>query len=376
LTHLLPILFIAFCLVSLSSYFYLESFPDSTKSFNTGYIAHLSFSIVSVITLSFYNIFKRFRTSNGPNILFVVSNLWYTKLTLLILVGLVSSILQLLFFGSISEHIQSFGSGLSRVNFELSSADGGAPGILKILSFASNGSYAAVVIVLSKSVKLDRKLFLFSLLSAISLIFKIVVSIDIASVLLVILGLFYVAIKRKVNILFLLLSILISVLCLNYISNIRLPGFSIFDFVGLYTVGGIVNFGYVIENVDCYGFGFYTFLNPLNFLMSRLNVGVTLSCLGDNWVFNPAQYFFSLLYLDYGLFSFVVLVAFLIFIARSQRRANVGLNIHTAINLHLAIAIFTMSGVTTLRGIEFYFACFVTWYLNRSITSYCVNKKG
>ena len=299
-SNLLQLSYLSFLSLMFFGFFYIDSFPGDASKIYIGLLHHAIFSIFAILGL----LLGRYLFLNGvppkAPLLLRLRNLnlrsYLIYITFLV-IGMYGSFATISHFASLSDYAASIGAIDSiRSAYELSSSEGGAPGYLKFLSYSTNGVYAAACILFSLySSKKTTSLWWIIAFSILAMLFKIFISLDRASILLLIVGIALLMSSAKLSKFFFSVLAVLGIILLNATSSLRLKGFSIFDFLGLYSSLGFSNFGIVISSVDdCYGLGFYSFFAPFNPIISRF-LGFVLGndCLSNNWTSNPAQYFFS-----------------------------------------------------------------------------------
>src|SRR5690606_34228239 len=94
---------------------------------------------------------------------------------------------------------------------------------------------------------------------------------------------------------------------------LRMDDSSLLEFLIIYFKLSIVNYDFIIANQNDFAFGFQTFLSPLTFVFKFFGFEY-IPTEPNKWVWNPAQYFFSYLYMDFGYFSLMLypLIGFLL----------------------------------------------------------------
>src|SRR5690606_17503492 len=107
------------------------------------------------------------------------------------------------------------------------------------------------------------------------------------------------------------IAILIGLfLVANLLSASRLKGYTVFDFVFLYMKLGLINLQLVMDKSYDYTFGFQTFFHFTTYLFPGGLNAIGLEFQEYDWYWNPALYFVSYGYLDFG--YFVIFVYFLL----------------------------------------------------------------
>jgi hypothetical protein len=113
-----------------------------------------------------------------------------------------------------------------------------------------------------------------------------------------IIGVAYIFLRRKTSVSSQLSILIFGFWILSFVSSFRLADHGILDFIGLYATLGLENFGRLLSQKICFDFGANTIFSALSALTGKLlGVGISGSCLGENWTYNPAQYFFRMFFL-------------------------------------------------------------------------------
>ena len=133
----------------------------------------------------------------------------------------------------------------------------------------------------------------------------------------------------------------------------------IIDFTLFYFKMGLVNFQLMIETCSQHTYGFSTILAPLYFIFKFLNFPLPdFFEIHYAWEWNPAQYFSSYAFQDFGYFYFVLF--YIIGILLCQIDYQVEKNIYSsAIYFIVLYGVVSFVVVPAIRGIEFWFALFL-----------------
>lgn len=286
------------------------------------------------------------------------------------LVGLAAVIHSATYNSGIEGYLTAFveGDNQLREDFEASSASGGAPGYIKIFSYAPLAVFlniASLIYVFGSTSLQDKRLKSALVVSVICLVFKIVFALDRLTIAAI--GMFIVALGlKRLN----LSSFVFAVLTLafaDYISRLRLTDFGLFDFLILYANLGLQNFELLIDSNTKISFGFETFLHPLLLIFRFIGFPLDLTNKNYEWVWNPAQYFFGYLYLDLSLASipFCFFIGSLLGYIDTKSQAGVGRTY--SIYFVVLYCIISFLGVPALRGVEFWFTLTITYTLSRLV---------
>ena len=363
---LLKLSVIAFCFLMYSSIFAIKSFPAPNVEYVSGLFIHTVFSFFFVTGI--------FLKQTNEKIVQRRTPVYVCDLGILVLLSTIFSMggLYAAFNSSpalvdINEYFSNLigGDNNSRSAFELASEDGGAPGVFKLLAFSINGAYAGVVMLIHQKIirtDIQVSLLLFGLL--VVLLIKTAIFLDRATLLLVFIGIILVLAQQRFFRLFAPIIVVLGFGLFNLLSYLRLAGFGILDFIGLYSLLGVANFSIAITKLDCIDFGVNTiFSAPALLLFKTVGWELMSTCVGDNWIYNPAQYFFSHVFLDFRYLSPVFLIGFGAMLSKVEKNVNSNGMYSNAIYMHLIVAVLMMVGVTTLRGLEFYFSIVVTYLI-------------
>lgn len=257
-----------------------------------------------------------------------------------------------------------------RMQYELSSSAGGAPGIYKFLSFGLNGALVALgsVRAISRQIPGNRDKWTILFLYAVSaMIFKTIIALDRAGALLIFLVVGYdVVASGRLNRVRILALTGFAVIVFSALAAVRQQGLGPIEALLVYAAHGISNFGLVLNAPSCLDYGGNTFLAPLFFVISRLTgFDLLADCAINTWDWNPAHYFFSSLFLDFSYAGLVLCWLIGYAVVSLDIAAHRGKILALAANHQAVVAVITMIGVTTLRSIELYYAVAVAWVLLR-----------
>ncbi|WP_157315202.1 hypothetical protein [Pseudomonas lundensis] len=241
----------------------------------------------------------------------------------------------------------------------LDSRSGGLPGYIKIFNNAPLAVFlfaCAAVNYLNldqASMRQMKRLLFFSFFFV---VFKTFLSLDRITILALMLCYFdYGARKgftfKQVSVLFFLLVIA------NILSMSRMQGYSVFDFVFMYMKLGLINLQLLLQVDYDYTFGFQTIFHFLTYVWPGVNDSLGIEFQDYKWFWNPALYFASYGYLDFGYFV-LLLYAFLgalsAFFDTGVKRNNSKVLISLYfVFLYAVASLFT---VPVIRGVEFVLA--------------------
>lgn len=256
----------------------------------------------------------------------------------------------------------------SREAFMLSSEDGGLPGYLKIFANAPLAIYL-YSFYLYACLKLDsnslfrvKRLLVFSF---VCVVFKTLFSLDRLSLLAIILTYSYLLGVRGVKARSIIFLSLIFVLA-NFLSGIRLTGYTLLDFLFLYMKLGLINLQLVIDGDYELTYGFQTFFHFVTYFDRNIFDFLGLEFQDYEWYWNPALYFTSYGFLDFGyavIFIYFILGFFCSWLDRTIAYGNPGL-IQSAyfVFLYAFASFFT---VPAIRGVEFILALLICFFMTK-----------
>lgn len=169
--------------------------------------------------------------------------------------------------------------------------------------------------------------------------------------------------KFKIKSMILIVAIIVV---LSIVTSSRMSNSSIFDFLIVYFKLSIVNYQLMIEHYNAWTFGFNTFLTPFTTIMRFFGFNKELPNI-DYWVWNPAQYFNSYLYMDFGLLSMIIYFFLGFFIRRLQYGALNSQRFYVSIYMIILFAINTFISVPIIRATEFWVMIILAIFFNRYI---------
>lgn len=260
-----------------------------------------------------------------------------------------------------------------REDYLRSSADGGVSGIVKMFSISILTIYLLTFSLINFTGSKDKRLITLNKVSILCLLFKIAISLDRISIIAILLPIIYIQLSApkiftRKNILFFLIFIFIFILA-DLVSEKRLENTGIVDFILLYSKLGLTNFQLMIETVQGHTYGFSTFLSPLTFVGRTFDLSTSINSYYQ-WEWNPAQYFSSYLFQDFGYFSvfFMLLIGYLV--ASIDRSFKLKKNINI-IGIYFTIMYGVISFITVpvIRGVEFWLSLLITILILKLTTS-------
>lgn len=301
---------------------------------------------------------------------FTLKKGFVTICLILITVGLATSILTVGYIISPKEYIHKLINSATEIsNIRQKAGDGGLSGIFKMFNYCPLAIYlitSSFITFMKFNFEDYNKLKKINNLSLIASIIKVIFSLDRLTIMAIILTQVYInVVKKKINIKFLI--IIISVFLLGvFVTASRMSGSGILDFLIIYCKLSIVNFQMVIQNQSNFSYGFQTFLAPLTFIADyfgiKLNIAQT-----SIWIYNPAQYLNSYLYIDFGYFSFILypLIGYFINYVEVNKRRNSLYFVSFYFVLMFTISSFI--SVPFIRGVEFWLIIIICILLSKFI---------
>jgi surface polysaccharide O-acyltransferase-like enzyme len=293
-------------------------------------------------------------------------------------VGTIINVLQVFLFVPPIEYMSTlfssdFSPGLHST-YILSSTEGGLPGIIKVFAYASLPVYLMSLGLLNFTTlnEVDKhRLKILSIVALVAIVIKVFFALDRLTIMAVLVANIFIGFKKgymKNTRYWVFISIIF--LLANYLSIKRLEDFGIIDFILLYFKMGLVNFQLMLDTCYQHTYGFSTILGPLYFVFKFLNLPLPdFSEINFLWEWNPAQYFASDAFQDFGHFYFVLfyIVGILLCKIDNQVKKNIYIN---AIYFIVLYGVLTFMFIPAIRGIEFWFALSIPLLLiNRFTTS-------
>lgn len=273
------------------------------------------------------------------------------------IIGIITSIATIGSVISPIEYIKLLFSGESNLmNIRYESGSEGLAGIFKMMNYSPVGvflicsAFNIFFHVKEKDRKMLNRLIVFSLIGC---IVKVFFSLDRLTLLAIVLVFFYqYFLVKKINIRYLIYIFLIFTL-LSFVTASRMKGTGVFDFLITYFKLSISNFELVIENQQTQSYGFNTFLLPLWYIMKFFGIDYTVPE-PEVWVWNPAQYFASYLYIDFGTFSFIIFFIIGFFVRKIQIKTLKGRVRYVSIYFIILFVLVSFVSVPIIRGVEFW----------------------
>lgn len=279
--------------------------------------------------------------------------------------GVIVVVAQVLQSGSLVAHFASLISdtgGNSREAFLLESRNGGLPGYIKIFANAPLAIYLFTFSLYScinldeQSLKKIKRLLYFSIFCV---LLKTLFSLDRLSLLAITLTFFYFVGVRGLKVSSILITGLVILLA-NFISGVRMSGYTLLDFLLLYMKLGLINLQLVINGNHDLTYGFQTFFHFITYFDQTIFNFFELEFQKYEWIWNPALYFVSYGFLDFGyavIFIYFLLGVFSSKLDRSITTGKAGfMQVTYFVFLYSFASFFT---VPAIRGVEFVLAILI-----------------
>jgi hypothetical protein len=288
----------------------------------------------------------------------------------LIIIGLLTSILTVGSIISPQEYLTQLASkdeGIAEIRQQ--AGDGGLGGIFKMLNYCPLAIYLITSSYLNFFNFKKNDIKKVKEINAISLgasLIKVLFSLDRLTILAILLVQIYTnVIKKKLGLKFLIVVSCILTLG-GFVTASRMSDSGLLDFLVVYCKLSLVNFQMVIDNQADFSYGFQTLLSPFSFIAKFF--GIALDIPSPNvWVWNPAQYFNSYLFMDYGYLSFFLYPLIGYFINYVEIKKRRGCEFYTSFYFVLMFTITTFISVPFLRGMEFWVLILICIMLSKFI---------
>ncbi|WP_150114238.1 hypothetical protein [Polynucleobacter yangtzensis] len=343
---------------------YFFEYPNLGLNHSISYAVILHI-LLFVLYLAGYRLHRNYANSN--NLIIQTTSYQITEpsffhqsvLLVLLLCGIFSSVYTVSYVVNTEEYLMSLMSGEIIVRgVEVASVDGGAPGFLKMATYMPLAIFGIYVIAIRQNFKLKKLNLLIFITSIFAIIFKVLFTIDRLSIIYLIIG--TLMIKNKFsNSTKLLIKIFLFIIFIIFISVTALridrydDGF--FGALFLYSRLGLENLQLLIDNESPLTLGSQTLFNPIFFILDRISF-FPQPIKNYDYIWNPAQYFYGHLYMDYGIMTLPIVFLYGALGSYIEIRSSIPANrIANAFLLPMATNNFTGIGVVWLRGVEFYF---------------------
>lgn len=299
-----------------------------------------------------------------------ISSKFFTLSYILIVVGLITSIITIGSILSPQEYILLlFKGGDGITDIRLQSGEGGLGGIFKMLNYSPLAIYlisSSYYNFIDFSEKDKSRLVKLKNVALIASVIKVLFSLDRLTILaILIVQVYEKVVVKKINAK-LLIALPLIVFFLGFITSNRMSDSGTFGFLITYFKLSLVNYQLVIDHYDNWTFGWNTFLMPMYYILKFFGINKDIP-VPDQWVWNPAQYFNSSFYMDFGIFSIPCFFLLGYIIRKIQIKAIDGHLFFTSIYFISLFAISTFISVPFIRGIEFWVSLVIAFVTSKII---------
>ena len=299
-----------------------------------------------------------------------VSNNFYFSSYFFAIIGTVTSIATIGSVISPTEYLKLlFGGSSNLMDIRYESGAEGLNGIFKMMNYFPVGIFLisnSFVTFFELSILDRKKMNRLIIFATFSCIVKVFFSLDRLTLLAMVLVFFYQNFLIKKVKLKYVIYILGIFLLLSFITASRMKDVGVMDFLITYFKLSIANFELVIENQKQNSYGFNTFLMPIWYIMKFFGIDYKIPE-PEYWVWNPAQYFASYLYIDFGLFSFFIFFIIGQLIRKIQVKTIQGSIRYTSIYFIVLFVLVTFISVPIIRGIEFWLMLSLSLFLSKKV---------
>ena len=289
---------------------------------------------------------------------------------ILSIVGLITSVATI---GSIISPIVylqilfSGGSDLLQIKYD--SGTTGLTGFFKMMNyfplgvFLVSNSFTTFYHLSEKDNKKMKKLILFATLGC---VVKVFFSLDRLTLLAMILVFFYKNfLEKKVKIQY-IVYIMLIIFLLGFITASRMGGSGIVEFLVTYFKLSIVNYELIIDTHQDFTYGFNSFLMPFWYILKFFGIDYEIPS-PEHWIWNPAQYFASYLYMDFGVFSMLVFLLIGVVVRKIQLKTSYGNLYYSSIYFIILFALITFISVPIIRAIEFWLMLTLALFMSKNV---------
>lgn len=352
---------------------FIEYFMDVNYNINQALFFHVI--IILLISLG-YSLKKiiviNYREPSEDNNHFKLENGFFFFSLVLIIVGVVTSILTVGSIVSPEEYLKQLLNNEGEIaDIRQLSGDGGLGGVFKMLNYCP----LAIYFISSSYLNFytfdetdTKKIKIINGISLLASLIKVLFSLDRLTIMAILLVLIYSNItKKKLNIKF--VFIIGAVIFLGiFVTASRMADSGFFDFLILYFKLSLVNFQMVIDNQIDFSYGLQTLFSPFYFIGKFFGVNVAIAA-PNAYVWNPAQYFNSYLFMDFGYFSFLLYPFIGYYINYVELKKKQGAKFYTSFYFAFMFTVTTFISVPFIRGMEFWviilICMMVTKFINK-----------
>lgn len=339
---------------------------------NYAILYHVLFTLIFVFGYFYANNTKSC-TLKREFVLEVVPKSFFYFSYVLILVGVLVSALSIAAVSSLKHyfymlsHYGDYYQDLRRIKYRAFTE--GLSGAVKVFGYAPLGVFfftstlrSFYAIPNSDLKKQLNSLLVFAIVGVLS---KTFFSMDRLSLLGVLVVLVYALFGIKGRFRFYLLGIMgVIFMLLSHITSLKMKDLSVIDFLKLYCKLGLNNFELVLKGFSNFSLGFNTFLTPLYFIAKFFGYRIDIPQ-SEDFVWDNAHYFYSYLYMDFGIFSFVVMFVLGMAVNKYQQLVNDKNKFALCFYFLVLFTICTLIVVPIIRSVEFWLMIII------SFISYC-----
>lgn len=270
----------------------------------------------------------------------------------------------------------SGGSQLMDIRYE--SGAEGLGGVFKMMNYFPVGVFlisSALMNFFELSPKDKKNLNRLIVFAIFGCIIKVFFSLDRLTLLAILLVIFYQNFLNKKIKLKYLIYVGGFFALLSFITASRMKDSGVLDFLVTYFKLSIANYEMVIERQSEFSYGFNTFLLPLWYILKFFSIEYTVPE-PQFWVWNPAQYFASYLYIDFGIYSFLIFFVLGLIVRRIQVKTLMGNLRYTSMYFIVLFVLVTFISVPIVRGIEFWLIMILAVFLSTKVKFLATNSNG
>jgi hypothetical protein len=312
--------------------------------------------------------FINYNTIKKKNI--ILSKNYFIFSYLFIIIGVITSVATISTIISPIEYLTMLFSGGSQLlDIRLESGAEGLGGIFKMMNYFPVGVFLVSSAFMNfyeignKDKKKLNQLIIFAILGC---IVKVFFSLDRLTLLAILLVIFYQNfLNKKVKLKYIIYVGAFFIL-LSFITASRMKDSGVLDFLVTYFKLSIANYELVIERQSEFSYGFNTFLSPFWYIMKFFSFDYKVPE-PEFWIWNPAQYFASYLYIDFGIYSLLIFLILGFIVRRIQVKTLMGNLRYTSIYFITLFVLVTFISVPIVRGIEFWLIIILAVFLSTKV---------
>lgn len=312
--------------------------------------------------------FINYNTIKKKNI--ILSKNYFIFSYLFIIIGVITSVATISTIISPIEYLTMLFSGGSQLlDIRLESGAEGLGGIFKMMNYFPVGVFLVSSAFMNfyeignKDKKKLNQLIIFAILGC---IVKVFFSLDRLTLLAILLVIFYQNfLNKKVKLKYIIYVGAFFIL-LSFITASRMKDSGVLDFLVTYFKLSIANYELVIERQSEFSYGFNTFLSPFWYIMKFFSFDYKVPE-PEFWIWNPAQYFASYLYIDFGIYSLLIFLILGFIVRRIQVKTLMANLRYTSIYFITLFVLVTFISVPIVRGIEFWLIMILAVFLSTKV---------